>query len=43
MGMGVAEGGEEIEEERSRRVVVLDVGIELGWDRQHWVPEAVCV
>ena len=43
MGMDVAEGCGEIEEERSQRVVVLGVGIGLGWDRQHWVPEAVCV
>ena len=41
MGMGVAEGGGEIEEERSRRVVVLGIGTGLGWDRRHWVPEAV--
>ena len=43
MGMDVAEGCGEIEEERSRRVVVLGVGTRLGWDRRHWVPEAVCV
>ena len=43
MGMDVAEGCGEIEEERSRRVVVLGVGTGLGWDRRHWVPEAVCV
>ena len=41
--MDVAEGCGEIEEERSRRLVVLGVGTGLGWDRRHWVPEAVCV